>query len=266
MSNRLDFFLVEKGYAQSRERAKIMIKNGGVIINGKTVLKPSSTVAEADAVTVISKDIEYVGRGALKLERAFELFDISVDSLICADIGASTGGFTEIMLKHGAKKVYAIDVGHGQLAQRLIADERVVNCEGTNVKTLTPAYFTEPLSFMSVDLSFISLKNVMKILSECLVFGGETVVLIKPQFEAGPKALNSKGVVKDRNDHATVLNELLAHFRSCGLTAVNLTYSGITGGDGNIEYLAHLKKADCGVEIKFNVKDIIDAAFAALKR
>lgn len=266
MIKRIDSYLVEKGHAQSRERAKIMILSGGVQINGKTVKKPSESVSESDMVTVSVNDLKYVGRGALKLEHAFTAFQISVKDRICADIGASTGGFTEILLEQGAAKVYAVDVGHGQLAERIAVDSRVINCEGTNVKDLTPAFFQEPVTFMSVDLSFISLKNVMKILANCLESDGEMAVLIKPQFEAGKKALNKNGIVKDKKTHISILGELLLYFRSCGMEPLGLDYSPITGGDGNIEYLACLKKRSDNCNAAIDINKTVEAAFAALKK
>lgn len=266
MSKRIDSYLVENGHAQSRERAKKMILSGGVFINGKSVSKPSENVSETDTVTVTAEDIKYVGRGALKLEHAFKAFNISVKNKVCADIGASTGGFTEILLEQGAGKVYAVDVGHGQLAEKLLGDGRVINCEGTNVKNLTPAFFSEAVAFMSVDLSFISLKNVMNILAGCLEYSGEIIALIKPQFEAGKKALNKSGIVKDKKNHISVLNELMLFFGSCGLKPLKLDFSPITGGDGNIEYLVHLKKQADNNDIFIDVNKTVEAAFAALKK
>ncbi len=266
MCKRIDLYLVENGYAQSRERAKLMIKNNGVLINGKNISKPSATVAKDDCVEVVVKDLNYVGRGALKLEQAFTSFDFDINSKVCADIGASTGGFTEVMLDNDAKKVYAIDVGHDQLADKLINDNRVINCEGTNVKNLTREFFNEDVSFMSVDLSFISLKLVLKILYDCLCDNGEIIILIKPQFEAGKKALNKKGIVKDRKTHVVVLSDVLNFARMCGFNLLGLTFSSIRGGDGNIEYLAFLGKSNTQEnDFIYDFKLLVDEAFTSFE-
>lgn len=266
MSKRLDVFLVEKGYAKSRERAKEIIKDGKVFINSKVVTKPSVTVDKNNLVEVKGKTFGYVGRGALKLLTAFECFDLDIQGKCCADMGASTGGFTQVMLEKGAKKVYAVDVGHGQLAQELINDSRVENCEGINVRNLTADFFDEPVEFISGDLSFISLKLVMPVLTKCIADGGEMIMLIKPQFEAGKQALNKKGIVRDKKDHVRVLREISECFKSCGLCLSGLEVSAIQGGDGNIEYLAHLKKTDDMTDfMNIDVKTFVESAFERFK-
>ncbi len=260
MSKRLDLYLVENGYAQSRERAKNLILSGNVFVNDKSVLKAAVSVSDEDKIDVLGKDLEYVGRGALKLKYAFECFDISVNDKICADIGASTGGFTQIMLENGAKKVYAVDVGHGQLADIIKNDSRVVNCEGVNVRNLTKDFFCDGVEFMAADLSFISLKLVVPVLARCICDNGDLVTLIKPQFEAGKLALNKKGIVRNKKDHIRVLIELIQIFKYCGFSVVGLKVSAIKGGDGNIEYIAHLTKA-ANMSLSFDINDIVNSAF-----
>ncbi|MGN1133372.1 MAG: TlyA family RNA methyltransferase [Oscillospiraceae bacterium] len=260
MSKRLDVYLVENGYAQSRERAKNLILSGNVFVNDKSVHKASVSVSREDKIDVLGKDLEYVGRGALKLKYAFECFDISVRDKICADIGASTGGFTQIMLENGAEKVYAVDVGHDQLAEILKNDRRVVNCEGINVRNLTKDFFEDSIEFMAADLSFISLKLVVPVLAECLCDNGDFVALIKPQFEAGKQALNKKGLVRGKKDHIRVLIELTQLFKYCGFSVMGLNVSAIKGGDGNIEYIAHLKKSE-DMSLTFDINEIVNSAF-----
>ena len=216
MSERLDVYIVTNCGVKSRERAKQLIKNGFVSVNGKVCVKPSILVDENDVVKCRPDDMKFVGRGGLKLEHACDVFGLDLTGKVCADIGASTGGFTQCMLEHGAEFVYAVDVGHGQLDESLCNDSRVKNCEGVNARYLTANFFDRPVQFISGDLSFISLKLVIKSLCDCLCDGGEMVLLIKPQFEAGKQALNKKGIVKDRKDHVRVITELLGCFREIG--------------------------------------------------
>ena len=265
-SKRLDVFLVENGYARSRERAKELINNGSVTVNGQAAKKASLSIDEHSKVKVNDSDLAYVGRGALKLKYAFEKFDIDVNDKCCADIGASTGGFTQVMLENGAKKVYAVDVGHDQLAKELATDKRVVNCEGVNVRELTADFFSEPIEFAAGDLSFISLNLVVPTLKDCIAENAQIILLIKPQFEAGKKALNKKGIVKDKKDHVRVLTQMLELFESCELSVCGLVRSAITGGDGNIEYLAWMKKSETdSISNVFDVRAIVDNAFAELR-
>lgn len=264
MSDRLDVFLVKKSYVKSRVKAKELVLSGNVSVNGEVIIKPSVCVNEdCEIIISDSESHQYVGRGALKLKGAFECFDICVKNRYCADIGASTGGFTQVLLENGAKKVYAVDVGHGQLAKELADDKRVKNCEGVNVREVVPEFFSEPIEFMCGDLSFISLKLVIPPLKECLAENGEMIMLIKPQFEAGRKALNKKGIVKDKKDHIRVMHELFEFFESCGLELLGIAPSPIKGGDGNIEYLAHLKKTDLPFQNigKINIKEFVDSVF-----
>ena len=225
MSERLDLYIVTNCGVKSRERAKQLIKNGLVSVNGKVCIKPSVLVDENSGVECRPDDMKFVGRGGLKLEHACDVFGLDLTGKVCADIGASTGGFTQCMLEHGAEFVYAVDVGHGQLDESLCNDSRVKNCEGVNARYLTADFFDRPVQFISGDLSFISLKLVIKSLCDCLCDSGEMVLLIKPQFEAGKQALNKKGIVKDRKDHVRVITELLGCFRAEGLAAEKITIS-----------------------------------------
>lgn len=260
---RLDVYLTENALAKSRERAKAMIKAGCVSVEGKVCQKPSAEVSDSDKVTVDDRGFGYVGRGLIKLETAFQAFSLDVEGKVCADIGASTGGFTQCMLDRGAKKVYAVDVGHGQIDETLICDERVVNMEGVNARILTPSSFDEQPEFISVDLSFISLTMVMAALSSCLSNEGSMAVLIKPQFEAGRAALNKKGIVRDKKDHIRVLQSMISLFESCGLTVGGIVPSAIQGGDGNREYLAWLKKEEAVRSAAIDVKAVAENAFQA---
>lgn len=265
MNIRLDAYLVEAHKAKSRERAKAMIKAGLVKVNDKVCTKPSYVIDEKCVVDAQDDELNYVGRGALKLAAAFEHFPLNVDNMVCADIGASTGGFTECLLKHGAEFVYAVDVGHGQLDKSLLSNQRIKNCEGINARNLTRDFFEKHIDFICADLSFISLTLVMPALAGCLNNGGYMVMLIKPQFEAGKKALNKKGIVTDRKDHEAVLNKLFSTFFGCGLDVVSIIPSTIKGSDGNIEYLAYLK---CNTDAKpctINVRKLVNEAFESFK-
>ncbi|EXM37787.1 hemolysin [Ruminococcus albus SY3] len=258
---RLDVYLTENGISKSRERAKTMIKSGCVKLNGAVCSKPAAEVGEGDTVEADDSSFDYVGRGLIKLETAFQAFKLDINGLVCADIGASTGGFTQCMLKRGAKLVYAVDVGRDQLDKILLEDDRVVNMEGVNARYLTSSDFPEKPQFISVDLSFISLTQVMPALVSCLDNGGKMVVLIKPQFEAGKAALNKKGIVRDKKDHLRVLRDMTAFFTSCGLSVVGIVPSGITGGDGNREYLAYLINDGRAAAASIDLKKLVDNAF-----
>lgn len=261
---RLDVFLTENRLVSSREKAKRLIRGGKVTVNGKPCDKPSQTVGETDEVILLEAE-RYVGRGALKLLKAFEVFPIDVCGTVCADIGASTGGFTQVLLERGAEYVYAVDVGHGQLARELAEHERVRNCEGVNVRYMPSDFFDRQVCFMSCDLSFISLTQVLPAMSAALAEGGEMAVLIKPQFEAGRAALNKNGLVKDRKKHAEALNSLSEFFPSVSLSLQGLDHSPICGGDGNIEYLAYLVKSAELAPKSFDIKALVSAAFESVK-
>ncbi|MEK7139085.1 MAG: TlyA family RNA methyltransferase [Patescibacteria group bacterium] len=240
-SVRLDQLLIQLGYTQSRERAKALIKAGHVLIDGKPITKVATRCAPDTAIEVTIGDIPWVSRAGLKLEKALETWPIDVTNTVCLDVGASTGGFTEVLLHRGVKKVYALDVGHDQLAQRLRDDRRVIAMEGKNIRAAASAWFVEPLDIVTADVSFISLQHVLPKVSELLRDGGEAVVLIKPQFEVG-KALIQKGVVRDPALHQQVINTIKALAIKEGLTPVDVTESPIEGVGGNKEFLLYLKK------------------------
>lgn len=244
MKKRLDQLLVDLGKFESREKAKTSIMAGLVYIDGQKADKPGTSYPEDAQVEVRGNPIPYVSRGGLKLEKAMHAFGIDLSGSVCADIGASTGGFTDCMLQHGAKKVYAIDVGYGQLAWKLRTDERVVSMERTNIRYVTPQQIGQPLDFASMDVSFISLNLVLPVLSRLLRPGGAAVALVKPQFEAGREKVGKKGVVRDPAVHLEVLQNFSAHAQAHGFSVRGMTYSPIKGPEGNIEYLAALILGD----------------------
>lgn len=246
---RLDAALVERGLCTGRDRAKGVIMAGQVYVNRQKADKPGMTVSPQDEIELRGDQLAYVSRGGLKLEKAIKEFDLRLQDLICADIGASTGGFTDCMLQNGAAKVYAIDVGYGQLAWKLRCDARVVNLERTNIRHVTGEQVPEPLDFASVDVSFISLKLVLPVLKELLKAGGEAVCLIKPQFEAGRELVGKKGVVREESTHIMVVEKALNYARENGFTPIHLTFSPVKGPEGNIEYLMHLKKGRYTAEL-----------------
>ncbi len=260
---RLDVYLAENGLARSRQKAKELIKAGQVSVNGKIIERSAFEVDGSYDVRIEGKQLLYVGRGGLKLEKALNEFSIVLKDRICIDIGASTGGFTDCMLRSGASFVYAIDVGHGQLDEKLKNDPRVMNMEGTNILDLSKEDLSYPPDMISADVSFVSLKKIFPKIKMLLPENGEAVVLIKPQFEAGRAAIGKGGIVKDKHVHENVLEDVLDTAASEGLFCAGLTYSPICGGDGNIEYLAHLKCLDShGLP---DCKKIVSDAFAALK-
>jgi 23S rRNA (cytidine1920-2'-O)/16S rRNA (cytidine1409-2'-O)-methyltransferase len=238
---RLDMLVKEK-FNISRQKAQELIKSGSVTVDGKAVTKSSFEASDNAVVSISDADtvLKYVGRGGYKLERAVEYFGISLSGRHCLDIGASTGGFTDCMLQNGAEMVIAVDVGSSQLSDRLRADNRVVSLEHTDIR----AYDTElygRADFIGCDVSFISLSMLAEDISRCLSDEGEGVVLIKPQFEAGREHLSKCGIVRDIRVHKRVIREVTAAFNAAGIAAVGLTYSPIRGGDGNTEYLLHIK-------------------------
>lgn len=261
MRKRLDVILVEQGFVKSRERAKGLILSGGVLKDGRPLLKPSLMLEEDDKLTVAEDPLKFVGRGGLKLQKAKEAFSLDFSGKVCLDIGASTGGFTECMLMGGAEKVYAIDVGHGQLDSSLIGNQRVINMEGTDARALVKGQFEE-IGFISADVSFISLKMILPKINELLGPDGEFAVLVKPQFEAGRADLNKKGIVKSPKAHARVLNEISAVCMGLGLVIRGITWSPVCGGDGNIEYLLHgAKQGDAAL---IDIQQTVREAFSKL--
>ena len=241
---RLDIAVTARGLVPSREKAKALIMAGQVYVNGQKELKAGANVKETDQIEVRRSQNPFVSRGGLKLQKAAKEFDINLSNCICMDIGASTGGFTDCMLTYGAKKVYAIDVGYGQLAWKLRTDERVVNMERTNFRYVTHEQIPEEIDFASVDVSFISLKIILPVLRDLLKTDGEAVCLIKPQFEAGKDKIGKKGVVRDPSVHTEVVERITRFAVETGFTLKNLDFSPIKGPEGNIEYLMHIIKND----------------------
>lgn len=241
---RLDVAVFERGLAETREKAKALIMAGSVYLNGQKALKGGAAVKDTDIIEVRGAVNPYVSRGGLKLHKAVQNFGLSLESCVCMDIGASTGGFTDCMLSNGAAKVYAIDVGYGQLAWKLRCDERVVNMERTNFRYVTHEQIPEQVDFASVDVSFISLRKILPVMRELLRDGGRAVCLIKPQFEAGRENVGKKGVVRDRAVHESVVASITEFALESGFNVCNVDFSPIKGPEGNIEYLMLVEKSD----------------------
>lgn len=246
MKQRLDVAMTELGLAPSRERAQSLIMAGVVRVNNIKVDKAGKQVSESDTITVIEDAIPFVSRGGLKLQKAMDSFGLSLEGKRCADIGASTGGFTDCMLKHGAAEVFAIDVGYGQLDWSLRTNERVKVMERTNARFMEPSWFGLPLDFASIDVSFISLRLILPPLYDCLLEGGKVVALIKPQFEAGKAEVKKgSGVILSEQIHERVCTEIMEFASGLNFTVEGLAFSPITGPKGNIEFLILLQKGGC---------------------
>lgn len=244
MKERLDVLMVSQGLAQSREKAKAMIMAGSVYVNGQKEDKAGTAFDPTKAdIQVKGHTLPYVSRGGLKLEKAVKEFALSLAGMICMDVGASTGGFTDCMLQNGAARVYAVDVGKGQLDWKLRQDERVVCMEKTNIRYVEPSMIEDTLDFVSIDVSFISLTKVLGPVKQLLKENGRIVCLIKPQFEAGKEKVGKKGVVRDKKVHREVIRSVMDYAVSIGLELLNLSYSPIKGPEGNIEYLLYLKNS-----------------------
>lgn len=254
---RLDIAVTQRGFAESRAKAGALIMAGQVYLNGQKATKAGATVKISDTIEVRGEKLPFVSRGGLKLDKAVKAFDLQLQDLVCMDIGASTGGFTDCMLQNGAKKVYAIDVGYGQLAWKLRTDARVVNMERTNFRYLTAEQLEDVPAFASVDVSFISLKIILPVLYTLLSENGEAVCLIKPQFEAGKDKVGKKGVVRELSVHKEVVEEISAFAFSCGFSVLHLDFSPIKGPEGNIEYLMHLKKAEDKTFLDIDIEDLV---------
>ena len=261
---RLDQYLCQNGLVQSRERAKALIMSGIVFVNEQKVDKAGEMIAPDAKVEVRGHDIGYVSRGGLKLEKAMQVFPMRPDGKVCMDIGASTGGFTDCMLQNGAVKVYAVDVGYGQLAWSLRTDARVINMERTNIRNVKPEDLTEPVAFFSVDVSFISLKHIFPVADAICTPDAVGVCLVKPQFEAGREKVGKKGVVRDPTVHLEVLEHFLEHAKEIRFTVLGLTYSPIRGPEGNIEYLGYLSRAEEEPPVH-DLKALVEASHAALE-
>ena len=262
---RLDRYLVEHGHATGRDKAKELCLQGFITVNGKVVTKCSAAVLPGDTVLCSAPAEKYVGRGGYKLEKALPLTGVDLHGKTAMDIGASTGGFTDCMLQNGAAKVYAVDVGHDQLHPALREDDRVVVLEGTDVRSeaLRTAVPLHTVDFCSVDVSFVSLTAVIPAILPYMSPMGTVVCLIKPQFEAGKSGIGKHGVVKDPKVHIRVLASLIGCFADLGWPEQTVTWSPITGGEGNIEYLANLKPV--AVTEATDVSELVKKAFEALR-
>ena len=264
MKIRLDQYLVQNGLVQSRERAKALIMAGVVFVNQQKVDKAGEMIKEDAVVEVRGHDIGYVSRGGLKLEKAMKCFPLTPDGKVCMDIGASTGGFTDCMLQNGAVKVYAVDVGYGQLAWKLRSDERVVNMERTNVRYLEADSLPEKVDVVTIDVAFISLDKVLPAVKKIIADGGIVIALIKPQFEAGKENVGKKGVVRDPQVHLTVINNVIATAGELDFKIAGLDYSPVKGPEGNIEYLLYLKNAADAEEIAVDPDETVKKSHLTL--
>lgn len=264
LKERLDIVLVNRGIFQSRERAKGAIMAGIVYVDGQRVDKPGTGIKEDAELYVKEDTCPYVSRGGLKLAKALDSFRISLDGVVAVDIGASTGGFTDCMLKNGARKVYAIDVGYGQLDWGLRNDPRVVNMEKVNVRYLETEKIAEKADFISIDVSFISLKLVFPVAAELLAEDGKLVCLVKPQFEAGREQVGKKGIVRDKAVHMEVIENVVRYGEANGLYPQGLDFSPMTGAKGNIEYLLLLNKNNTGTDYKPIIESVVNASHEQL--
>ncbi|MBE5958045.1 MAG: TlyA family RNA methyltransferase [Lachnospiraceae bacterium] len=256
MKERLDVLLVERGLAPSREKAKAIIMSGIVYVDNVKEDKAGSQFDVTSNIEVRGKTLKYVSRGGLKLEKAMEVFGVDVEGKICMDVGASTGGFTDCMLQNGAVKVYSIDVGHGQLAWKLVTDERVVCMDKTNIRYVTHEEVPDDIMFSSIDVSFISLTKVLLPVKNLLTPDGKVVCLIKPQFEAGREKVGKKGVVRDKSVHIEVIESVIEFAKSIGFGIINLDFSPVKGPEGNIEYLLYLQNLTEDMEFENNEVDV----------
>ncbi|MBQ7704150.1 MAG: TlyA family RNA methyltransferase [Selenomonadaceae bacterium] len=257
---RIDILLAEKNLCESRARAKSLIMMGKILVNGQKIDKAGTLVAADSEIKILGEEMPFVSRGGFKLQKAVEVFNLNLEGKIAADIGASTGGFTDCMLQRGAKKVYAIDVGYGQLAWKLRNDDRVVNLERTNIRNVET--LPDILDFASIDVAFISLDKVLPVAFKLLSEVGEIAALIKPQFEAGKENVGKKGVVKDKKIHSAVIEYVLTFAQNLNFKICGLDFSPIKGPEGNIEYLAYLSKNPVAQEINFaeKINSTVDAA------
>ena len=264
---RLDVLLVNRGMFESRAKAQAAVMAGQVLVNEQKIDKPGTPVAPEVPIRLLGNKLPYVSRGGLKLEKALQIFPISVDGKVVADIGASTGGFTDCALQNGAAKVYAIDVGYGQLAWKLRNDERVVNMERTNVRYLEADSLPEQVDAATIDVAFISLDKILPAVHKILKPEGFVVALIKPQFEAGREKVGKKGVARDPKVHLEVIQTVLQTAMNLGFSILDLEYSPIKGPEGNIEYLVHLKKSQEGEKgAEVNAEAVVEAAHGELDR
>lgn len=267
MKERLDVMLVKRGHAESREKAKAIIMSGIVYVDGQKEDKAGTTFSDDVKIEVRGKTLRYVSRGGLKLEKAMEQFGIELEGKVCMDCGASTGGFTDCMLQNGAIKVYSVDVGHGQLAWKLRNDDRVVCMEKTNMRYVTEEDIEELAQFVSIDVSFISLKKILPAVRRILTDDGEVVALIKPQFEAGRENVGKKGVVRDKKVHEEVITMITQFAVEHSFQLLHLDYSPIKGPEGNIEYLLHMRKLEDGTfdkDYDLHIHQVVEDSHKAL--
>ena len=269
MKERLDVLLVKRNLVESREKAKAIIMSGSVFVEGQREDKAGTTFSDEVQIEIKGHVLPYVSRGGLKLEKAVANFDVNLQGKVCTDVGSSTGGFTDCMLQNGATKVFAIDVGRGQLAWKLRQDERVVCMEKTNIRYVTPEDLGEEIDFSSIDVSFISLTKVLLPIRNYLKKDGQIVALIKPQFEAGREKVGKKGVVREKSTHHEVIELVISYAVSIGFKVLNLDFSPIKGPEGNIEYLVHLQKTEeIGTlsDVDVDWEQIVENAFEALAK
>ncbi len=268
MKERLDILLVNRGLAASREKAKAIIMSGIVYVEGQKEDKAGSMFENAANIEVRGAALKYVSRGGLKLEKAMTHFGVELAEKVCMDVGSSTGGFTDCMLQNGAEKVYAVDVGHGQLDWKLRNDPRVVCMEKTNIRYVTPEDIKDKIQFSSIDVSFISLTKVLEPVKALLADDGQIVCLIKPQFEAGREKVGKKGVVREKSTHLEVIQKVMEFAVGIGFEVLNLEFSPIKGPEGNIEYLLHLKNHPAGEhhpDYQVDEKAVVEAAHESLQ-
>ena len=260
---RLDQLVFERGFTESRERARTTIMSGIVFVNGQRADKPGTAVPPDCDIQIHGDVLPFVSRGGYKLDKALKVFPVDPAGKLCLDCGASTGGFTDVLLQHGARRVYAVDVGYGQLAWKLRNDERVVNLERTNLRYVTREQVPDPIELAVMDVSFISIRLVIPAVKTLLVPGADYICLIKPQFEAGREEVGKKGVVRDPIVHERVVRDILDFVPQVGMSAVGLDYSPIKGPEGNIEYLCHLINSP-GEDRAFDVPALVSASHSAL--
>lgn len=264
VKKRLDVLLTERGFFDSRSKAQAIIMAGQVYVDGQKADKPGISYEETVDIEVRGESCPYVSRGGLKLEKALRDFGVDPTGFVCSDSGASTGGFTDCLLQQGASKVFAIDVGYGQLDWKIRSDERVVVMERTNIRYVTPEDLGEALDLSVIDVSFISLKIVLPAIKALLKPTGQVLCLIKPQFEAGREKVGKKGVVRDPETHKQVLDDFVELANSLNFTILGLTFSPVKGPEGNIEFLGHLTLAD-SEGITPDTAQVVADAHATLK-
>ena len=259
IKKRLDLLLFEKGYFESRSKAEIAIREGKILVNNIKEDKPGTIIKEDAIIRIIGEKCPFVSRGGYKLDKAIKTFNINIDNFTCIDLGSSTGGFTDVMLKNNAIKVYAVDCGTNQLDYSLRINDKVVVMENTNARYITKSDFNnDTIDFMSADLSFISLKLILKVIYDLLKDEGESVVLIKPQFEAGREYVEKGGVVKDKKNHISVIKEIIEFAKNIGFYIKGITYSPIKGPNGNIEYLLYISKKEDNKDLVFDIEDVVN--------